>query len=36
MDIQEQQSTYSGFLKYGTRATVAIILVVAFLAAFVA
>ena len=36
MDIQEQESTYNGFLKHGTRAAVAIILVVAFLGAFVA
>jgi hypothetical protein len=36
MDIQEQEGTYNGFLKYGTRATVAIILVMVFLAAFVA
>ena len=36
MDIQEQQKTYSGFLKHGTRMMVATILVLVFLAAFVA
>ncbi|WP_262691408.1 aa3-type cytochrome c oxidase subunit IV [Kordiimonas aestuarii] len=36
MDIHEQERTYDGFMKYGTRATVSIIVVVALLAAFVA
>ncbi|WP_417461898.1 aa3-type cytochrome c oxidase subunit IV [Kordiimonas sp.] len=36
MDIQEQERTFDGFMKHGTRATVAIIVVMVLLAAFVA
>lgn len=36
MDIEEQQSTYSAFMKYSVRSTVAIVLVLVLLAAFVA
>jgi len=36
MEIDGQKSTYDGFVKIGTRATVAIIVVMLLLAAFVA
>lgn len=36
MDIQEQERTFDGFMKHGTRATIAIIAVIVLLAAFVA
>ena len=36
MEIKDQEETYTGFLKIGVRATVAILAVVAFLAMFVA
>ena len=36
MDIQEQERTFDGFMKYGARATLSIIFVMVLLAAFVA
>jgi hypothetical protein len=36
MEIKEQENTYQGFGKWMTRGTIACILVLAFLAAFVA
>jgi hypothetical protein len=36
MDIEEQKGTYDGFIKYTVRSTVAIIVVMALLAIFVA
>lgn len=36
MDIKEQERTFDGFMKYSVRSTVAIIIVLALLAAFVA
>jgi len=36
MDIKEQERTFDGFMKYSVRSTVAIIVVLALLAAFVA
>ncbi|MEX0298196.1 MAG: aa3-type cytochrome c oxidase subunit IV [Kordiimonas sp.] len=36
MEIDEQKKTYDGFIKISVRSTIAIVLVMAFLAAFVA
>lgn len=36
MEIDDQKSTYEGFIKIGVRSTVAIIVVMVLLAAFVA
>lgn len=36
MDVQEQAKTYDGFIKATVRSTVAIVVVMALLAAFVA
>jgi len=36
MDIKEQQETYAGFVNISVKATIAIVIVMALLAAFVA
>lgn len=36
MDIEDQKKTYEGFIKISVRSTIAVVLVMAFLAAFVA
>ncbi|NVJ69541.1 MAG: aa3-type cytochrome c oxidase subunit IV [Alphaproteobacteria bacterium] len=36
MDIQEQEQTFGGFMKYMVRGTVAVVVVMVLLAAFVA
>ncbi|MBL4838848.1 MAG: aa3-type cytochrome c oxidase subunit IV [Kordiimonadaceae bacterium] len=36
MDIEDQKDTYAGFIKVSIRATIAVIVVMALLAAFVA
>ena len=36
MEIEDQKQTYEGFIKIAVRSTVAIVIVMAFLAAFVA
>lgn len=36
MDIQEQERTFDGFMKYMVRGTVSVIVVMVFLALFVA